>query len=103
MPLPDTPYTRGKCSYKLLQYAAAGLPAVGSAVGVNVDVLKRTSGRAASGTDEWVGAMESLLDASVAERTAIGQRASDGVVAGYSFAAWAATWRELVDVEGAAA
>lgn len=103
MPLPDAPYTRGKCSYKLLQYAAAGLPAVGSAVGVNVDVLRRTSGRAASGTDEWVGAMESILDASVAQRAAIGQRAYDGVVAGFSFGAWAATWRELVDVEGTAA
>lgn len=103
MPLPDSPYTRGKCSYKLLQYAAAGLPAVGSAVGVNVDVLRRTSGRAASGTDEWVGAMESILDASVAQRAVIGQRAYDGVVAGFSFGAWAATWRELVDVEGTAA
>ena len=38
MPLPDTPWTRGKCSYKLLQYMAAGVPFVASAVGMNIEV-----------------------------------------------------------------
>jgi glycosyltransferase involved in cell wall biosynthesis len=37
MPLPDTPWTRGKCSYKLLQYMAAGVPFVASAVGMNIE------------------------------------------------------------------
>jgi glycosyltransferase involved in cell wall biosynthesis len=35
MPLPDDPFARGKCGYKLLQYYAAGLPAVASPVGTN--------------------------------------------------------------------
>jgi len=35
MPLPATPFARGKCGYKLLRYYAAGLPAVASPVGVN--------------------------------------------------------------------
>jgi glycosyltransferase involved in cell wall biosynthesis len=34
-PLPSDPFTRGKCGYKLLQYYAAGLPAVASPVGVH--------------------------------------------------------------------
>jgi glycosyltransferase involved in cell wall biosynthesis len=100
MPLPDTAYTRGKCSYKLLQYAAAGLPAVGSPVGANREVLSRTSGHAASGTDEWVSAIESILDASVEQRAAIGQRAYDGVTADFSFEAWADTWRGLLNIQG---
>lgn len=40
MPLFDTPWSRGKCSYKLLQYMAAGVPFIASAVGMNIDIAK---------------------------------------------------------------
>ena len=39
MPLADTPWARGKCSYKMLQYLACGVPAVVSPVGMNNEVL----------------------------------------------------------------
>jgi hypothetical protein len=35
MPLEDTPWTRGKCAYKALQYMAAGIPLVADDVGVS--------------------------------------------------------------------
>ena len=35
MPLEDTPWTRGKCAYKALQYMAAGIPPVADDVGVS--------------------------------------------------------------------
>ena len=38
-PLPDNPFTRGKCGFKVLQYAAAGLPTVASPVGVNTEII----------------------------------------------------------------
>ena len=38
MPLSDDPFSKGKSSYKLLQYMACGVPAVASAVGMNIEV-----------------------------------------------------------------
>ncbi len=38
-PMPDDPWTRGKCGFKVLQYLAAGLPVVVSDVGVHQDIV----------------------------------------------------------------
>ena len=35
MPVPDTPFARGKCGFKIIQYFAVGIPAVASDVGEN--------------------------------------------------------------------
>jgi len=40
MPLPDNPYTRGKCGYKALQYMACCIPPVVSDVGVNSEIVR---------------------------------------------------------------
>ncbi|MGH3265009.1 MAG: glycosyltransferase, partial [Trebonia sp.] len=48
MPLPDTEWTRGKSGYKLLQYFAAGVPAVASPVGVNAEFVADGRGLAAT-------------------------------------------------------
>jgi glycosyltransferase involved in cell wall biosynthesis len=39
MPIPDEPFERGKCGYKLIQYMASGKPVVASAVGENVNIV----------------------------------------------------------------
>jgi glycosyltransferase involved in cell wall biosynthesis len=39
MPLPDDPYARGKCAFKLLQYMALARPGLASPVGANIEVL----------------------------------------------------------------
>jgi glycosyltransferase involved in cell wall biosynthesis len=88
MPLPDTPFTRGKCAYKLLQYGAAGLPAVASPVGVNAQVLDQLHGLAATGVDEWVEATVSLLRESDEQRRARGVVARRAVEEDYSYEAW---------------
>jgi glycosyltransferase involved in cell wall biosynthesis len=61
MPLADTPYTRAKAGFKLLQYMAAGLPVVASPVGVNSELVRRSgAGYLAQGNDEWESALREL-------------------------------------------
>lgn len=40
MPLADTPYNRGKCAFKLIQYMARAMPVVASPVGANREVVR---------------------------------------------------------------
>ncbi len=63
MPLPDEPWERGKCGYKLVQYMACGKPVVASPVGVNREVVRDgVDGYLADSQDEWRRALERLLD-----------------------------------------
>jgi|TARA_R100000935_G_scaffold57753_1_gene92484 glycosyltransferase involved in cell wall biosynthesis len=63
MPLPNTPWARGKCGYKLIQYMACGLPVVASPVGVNRDIVEDgVNGFLAENNDEWHTAIKKLLD-----------------------------------------
>ncbi|HEX3881225.1 MAG TPA: glycosyltransferase family 4 protein [Stellaceae bacterium] len=62
MPLADGPWERGKCSFKMLQYMAAGRPCVVSPVGMNNDILAQGEiGRAAATSLEWREALSSLI------------------------------------------
>jgi len=62
MPLPDTPFTRGKCGYKLIQYMAARLPVVASPVGVNRNLVEHgVTGLLADSAAEWEAALDTLL------------------------------------------
>ncbi len=63
MPLPDTPWERGKCGFKLIQYMACGLPVVASPVGVNSEIVAEGgNGFFAADHDTWVRALASLRD-----------------------------------------
>ncbi len=58
MPLPDTPWARGKSAFKLIQYMACGLPVVASPVGANAEVVENgVSGILADGGDQWLDAL----------------------------------------------
>jgi glycosyltransferase involved in cell wall biosynthesis len=62
-PLPDNRFTRGKCGFKVLQYASAGLPVVASPVGVNRDYVRdNVTGYLASDTEEWVDRISRLVE-----------------------------------------
>jgi glycosyltransferase involved in cell wall biosynthesis len=62
-PLPDTPYTRGKCGFKLIQYMATGLPVVTTPVGAHTEIVKDGfNGFLAQGQDEWLKAIGRLVE-----------------------------------------
>ncbi len=70
MPLPDEPFERGKCAYKLIQYMAVSKPIVASPVGENVNVVRPgVNGFLATLESEWLSALSKLCnDAALRER-----------------------------------
>ena len=64
MPLTDSPWERGKCGYKLIQYMACAIPVVASPVGVNCEIVKEgENGMLAGSIDEWSSALDAMLQA----------------------------------------
>ena len=95
MPLPDSAWSRGKCGYKVLQYFAAGVPAVVSPVGVAPQLAGSDRGLVARTTEEWTAALEHLLE-DVDERRERGEAARTFVERHYSYARWAPDLAELL-------
>ncbi len=63
MPLPDNPWTRGKCGLKGLQYMGIGIPAVMSPVGVNRQIITDGENGFLAGThEEWFARLSQLID-----------------------------------------
>jgi glycosyltransferase involved in cell wall biosynthesis len=61
MPLKDDEWSKGKCSLKMLQYMATGIPVIVSPVGVNQELLaKGEIGFGPKNDDEWYQALECL-------------------------------------------
>jgi glycosyltransferase involved in cell wall biosynthesis len=61
MPLRDTPWTRGKCAYKALQYMACGIPAVVDDVGISAATVGG-AGCVAAGAAQWLDALDALAE-----------------------------------------
>jgi glycosyltransferase involved in cell wall biosynthesis len=91
-PLSDTPFARGKCAYKLLQYAATGLPMIGSPVGANRLALDRFEGLAVEQATDWYDALAAMLGESAEARADRATVALTAVRQWYSFAAWSKDW-----------
>ncbi|MFT4095346.1 MAG: glycosyltransferase [Niabella sp.] len=80
MPLFDTEWERGKCSYKMLLYMACGIPVIVSAVGMNKEVLKLQEGygnfgRGIDQGEEWYDALRYYYNMDKKEREEQGANA----------------------------
>jgi glycosyltransferase involved in cell wall biosynthesis len=97
MPIPDEPFERGKCGYKLLQYMAAELPAVASPVGANRQIVEEgVTGYLAGTHSEWVRALDRLRQDQSA-RTSMGKAARLKVERAYSLQSQAPRVLEILE------
>ncbi|QEH37902.1 D-inositol-3-phosphate glycosyltransferase [Aquisphaera giovannonii] len=86
--IPDDPWSRGKCALKVLQYQAAGLPAVANPVGMHAEVIEEgVTGYLADTPGEWAAAIRTLA-ADPGLRRRMGRQARERLEARYSVAAW---------------
>jgi hypothetical protein len=95
MPLRDGPYERAKCGYKLLQYAASAVPAVGSPVGVNEPILASMDGLAPRTDDEWVDALCEVLGEREDRRARRGMKGLS-TAHDFSYETWQDRWLDAV-------
>jgi glycosyltransferase involved in cell wall biosynthesis len=62
MPLLDGRWERGKCGYKIIQYMAAGRPAVASAIGANKSIIvHEETGFLVQDPEEWISRLTELV------------------------------------------
>ncbi len=93
----DTPWTRGKCAYKLLQYMAAELPVIGADVGMNREVVRLgQEGFLARDHEAWVEHLAHLAG-SAALRAEMGAAGRRRVEAGFTYDAVADAWAAFLD------
>lgn len=84
MPLDNTEWEKGKCSFKMLQYMACGIPVIVSPVGINAQILSESKiGFGVISLKDWVDALIFLLN-SPEQRKKMGSNGRKLVEAKYS-------------------
>ncbi len=63
MPVPDNPWTRGKCGFKAILYMSMGIPTVCSPIGVNKEIITDgVNGFLAATPQEWMDKFSVLIE-----------------------------------------
>jgi len=97
MPLPDDPWTRGKCAFKAIQYMASGVVTVASPVGITPDLVRHGgNGFLAISETEWFDALDRLLR-DYRLRLQVAREARRTIEASYSLQVWAPRMLALID------
>ena len=61
MPLENTPFNRGKCGFKLVQYMGCSLPTIATPLEANVKINRNKKNLYAITTEDWVSAFEKVF------------------------------------------
>lgn len=99
MPLPDTPWTRCKCSFKAIQYMAIGAVSVVSPVGMAKSLVEHgVDGFHATTPNEWYERLQELVgDPMLRRRMTDCARAK--VVDNYTIQSWGPKFASLIEHE----
>lgn len=62
MPLPSTPFARGKCGFKLIQYMASGAITISTPLEANLKIDRGGVNYFADTADEWLTALHATYD-----------------------------------------
>ena len=76
MPLDDSIWSQGKCSYKMLLYMACAVPVVVSDIGMNSEILRMAPvGMGVKTPAQWVAGLEALMrDSAMRQRMGVAGR-----------------------------
>ena len=95
-PFPDSGWTPWRCHGKVLQYMAAGIPAVASNIGIVPDyIADGVTGYLATSPAEWVDRLEKLIDDPPWRQT-LGAAARKRLEQRYSAEVWAPRVGEIL-------
>lgn len=95
MPLDDTPWSKGKCSFKLIQYMACGVPVIASPVGMNKEVVTSLNGFLADTPKEWYESLSKYADSPLL-RDQYGKEGRKIVEKKYALQITAKIWKQLL-------
>lgn len=96
MPLDDSPWSLGKCSYKMLLYMACGVAVVATDIGMNRDIFRMDEvGLGVRTPDEWLIALEALMQ-DPALRQRMGQNGRQLVEQRFSLDVVASQWLDVL-------
>lgn len=62
MPLDDTPFNRGKCGFKLVQYMGCSLPTISTPLEANVKINRNKKNLLAVSKQDWIDAFEKVYN-----------------------------------------
>ena len=96
MPLVDTPWERGKCGLKLIQYMSCGKPVVASPVGVNAEIVEdEYNGFHTQSIEGWTKSLTTLCDDSgIAQQ--MGEHGRQRVEKEYCLSVTEPEWTEVL-------
>lgn len=97
MPLQETPWENGKCGFKCIQYMAAGLPVVASALPANKEIIVHgETGFIAKTEEEWFENLRLLL-LDETKRAGMGKNGRVRVETKYSYQVWGPKYVKYIE------